>query len=35
MDGILLVFSFCDVCSGVSPSISGAICLPVVTVESG
>ena len=32
---ILLVSSFCDVCSAVSRSISWARCLPVVTAESG
>ena len=35
MNGILSVSSFCEVCSGVSRSISGAQCLPVVTAESG
>ena len=34
VNGILL-FSFCDVCSAVSRSISWARCLPVVTAESG
>ena len=29
------VSSFCEVCSAVSPSISWARCLPVVTAESG
>ena len=33
MNGILLVSSFCDDCSGVSRSISWARCLPVVTAE--
>ena len=33
--GILLVSSFCDVCSAVSRSISWARCLRVVTAESG
>ena len=32
---ILLVSSFCDVCSAVSRSISWAQCLPVVRAESG
>ena len=35
MNEILLVSSFCDVCSAVSRSISWARCLPVVTAESG
>ena len=35
VNGILLVYSFCDVCSAVSRSISWARCLPVVTAESG
>ena len=35
MNGILLVSSFCDVCSAVSRSISWARCLPLVTAESG
>ena len=35
LNGILLVSSFCDVCSAVSRSISWAQCLPVVTAESG
>ena len=35
VNGILLVSSFCDVCSAVSRSISWARCLPVVTAESG
>ena len=35
MNGILSVSSFCEVCSGVSRSISWARCLPVVTAESG
>ena len=35
VNGILLVSSFCDVCSAVSWSISGARCLLVVTAESG
>ena len=29
------ISSFCEVCSAVSPSISWARCLPVVTAESG
>ena len=33
MNGNLLVFSFCDVCSAVSRSISRARCLPAVTME--
>ena len=33
MNGILLVSSFCEVCSAVSRSISWARCLPVVTAE--
>ena len=33
VNGILLVSSFCDVCSAVSPSISWARCLLVVTVR--
>ena len=32
---ILLVSSFCDVCSAVSRSISCARCLPMVKAESG
>ena len=35
VNGILLVSSFCDVCSAVSRSILWARCLPVVTAESG
>ena len=35
MNGILLVCSFCDVCSAVSRSISWARCLPVGTAETG
>ena len=35
VNGILLVSSFCDVCSAASRSISWARCLPVVTAESG
>ena len=35
MNGILLVSSFCEVCSAVSRSISWARGLPVVTAESG
>ena len=35
VNGILLVSSFCDVCSAVSRSISWARCLPVVNAESG
>ena len=35
MNRILLVSSFCDVCSAVSGSISWARWLPVVTAESG
>ena len=35
MNGILLVSSFCDVCSAVSGSISWARWLPVVTAELG
>ena len=35
VNGILLISSFCDVCSVVSRSISWARCLPVVTAESG
>ena len=35
MNGILSVSSFCEVCSAVSRSISWALCLPVVTAESG
>ena len=34
MNEILLVSSFCDVCSVVSRSISWARCLPVGTAES-
>ena len=35
VNGILLVSSFCDVCSAVTRSIYGPRCLPVVTAESG
>ena len=35
MNGILSLSSFCEVCSAVSGSISWALCLPVVTAESG
>ena len=35
VNGILLVFSLCDVCNAASRSISWARCLPVVTAESG
>ena len=35
VNGILLVSSFCDVCSAVSRSIYWAQCLPVVTAELG
>ena len=34
MNGYLLVFSFYDVCSAISRSISWARCLSVVTTES-
>ena len=34
MNGILLVSSFCEVCSAISGSISWARCLSVATAES-
>ena len=34
-DGIMVVSSFCDVCSTVFRSISWVRCLPVVTAGSG
>ena len=34
LNGKLFAFSFCDVCSAVSRSISWSRCLPVVTAES-
>ena len=35
VNGILLVSSFCDVCSAVSRSISWTRCFPVVTASQG